>query len=479
MANVYLSSTFQDLEECRRQASATLRRMGHVDVAMEHYGAEDAWPLDRCLADVAACDLVILVVAWRYGFVPDGHDRSITELEYRQALACGKPVLAFLLSEDAAWPAKHIDRVRDAVETFRDELAQARLVAKFTDAADLSRRVGEAVHQWERESGRGSSGGRADWEAYRRAVFETHSWVRLAVIAGAKQDRRFAEIPLIDVFVAQPVQAGPPEYDVPEPGPEAELRTVLAEPSLDVLGREPRQVLLGAPGSGKSTLLLHAALLLCNTGRDPATLPPGLRHAPLPFLVELRQYALDPAGGIVGYLARTGARRYGVELDAESVAAVLAEDDRAVVMFDGLDEVFDAGAQNRIVDEFRAFARRYPGARLVVTSRIAGYPAHELERDGFRHYTLRDFGMPEIREFVPRWYRHYTWQGDQRDAAGLVRRVADSPRLRELAGNPLLLTMMAVIYKHQDLPEKRWQLYARCTEVLLEDWDVKRKNIDP
>jgi HEAT repeat protein len=47
----------------------------------------------------------------------------------------------------------------------------------------------------------------------------------------------------------------------------------------------------------------------------------------------------------------------------------------------------------------------------------------------------------------------------------------------ELAGNPLLLTMMAVIYKHQDLPEQRWKLYERCTEVLLEDWDIKRKSI--
>src|SRR5262249_53554847 len=117
-------------------------------------------------------------------------------------------------------------------------------------------------------------------------------------------------------------------------------------------------------------------------------------------------------------------------------------------------------------------------ARVVVSSRIAGYDESGLGLAGFTHYTLLDFGLVEVGAFVPSWYKHYTLENDERDAAGLIRRVSENPRLLELAGNPLLLTMMAIIYKHQDLPEKRWQLYARCTLVLLEDWDVKRKNID-
>ena len=509
MADVYISSTFKDLKDCRRQVSATLRRIHHSDVAMEHYGAEDSRPLDRCLADVAACDLYICIVAWRYGFIPEGYTKSITELEYRQAVESGKPRLVFLLAEDASWPKSRFEMpAYNRVEAFREELRKDRMVAEFMDETDLGRRVSEAIYNWERREGRAPPEGRADWESYRRAVFDTHRWVRLAVIAGAKQDRSFAEIPLTEVFVTQPVQAGPPEYDVPddpsrrdlhfnsavaaaaasddndseeaEPLLETspELRGALTEPSLEVLGREYQQVFLGAPGSGKSTLLLDAMLLLCDTERDPATLPTALRHAPLPFFIELRQYVLDRATSFVDYLTASAARQYGVEIDAESIQAVLAANQRALVMFDGLDEVFDPRAQAQVVDEFRSFARRHPDIQLVVTSRIAGYRALELERDGFRHYTLLGFGMPEIRQFVPKWYTYYTWQGDVRNASGLIRRISESPRLLELAGNPLLLTMMAVIYKHQDLPEKRWQLYARCVEVLLEDWDVKRKNID-
>jgi predicted NACHT family NTPase len=43
-----------------------------------------------------------------------------------------------------------------------------------------------------------------------------------------------------------------------------------------------------------------------------------------------------------------------------------------------------------------------------------------------------------------------------------------------LAGNPLLLTVMAVIYKDHDLPNERWRLYERCAGTLLEDWDIGR-----
>src|SRR5262249_52528878 len=105
------------------------------------------------------------------------------------------------------------------------------------------------------------------------------------------------------------------------------------------------------------------------------------------------------------------------------------------------------------------------------------YQPSELQLADFRHYTLTDFNIQQATDFIRKWYTHYTWEGDQRTAAGLIQRITESPRLRELAGNPLLLTMMAIIYKHQDLPEKRWQLYERATSVLVDDWDVKRKLI--
>ena len=110
MARVFVSSTFKDLEECRKKVSLVLRQMGHEDVAMEYFVAEDKRSLDKCLDAVASSDLYVGIFAWRYGYIPDGYDRSMTELEYRKAVECGKSCLLFLLHEEAPWPRKLMDK---------------------------------------------------------------------------------------------------------------------------------------------------------------------------------------------------------------------------------------------------------------------------------------------------------------------------------------------------------------------------------
>ncbi len=82
---------------------------------MEDYGPDDRPPLEKCLEDVAGCDLYLGIFAWRYGHVPDGYDRSITELEYRKAIEGAIPTLIFLLDEDVPWSPKFIDRGRRGI----------------------------------------------------------------------------------------------------------------------------------------------------------------------------------------------------------------------------------------------------------------------------------------------------------------------------------------------------------------------------
>jgi len=153
MARIYVSSTFKDLKECREKVKVTLKQMSHEDIAMEYYVAEDKKPVNKCLEDVAFCDLYIGIFAWRYGFVPDGYDKSITELEYRKAVETGKDCLIFLLDEDAPWPAKFVDIGKDAekVRALRDELSNAKMVSFFKSAEELASFVGPAVRNWEIE----------------------------------------------------------------------------------------------------------------------------------------------------------------------------------------------------------------------------------------------------------------------------------------------------------------------------------------
>ena len=112
------------LAGCREKVRLVLQRLGHVDVAMETYVAEPERPLEKCLADVAASDVYIGIFAWRYGYVPQGQDRSIAELEYRAAVEHHKDCLIFLLNEDAPWPPKYVDDDKRCIRRLRNELAE-------------------------------------------------------------------------------------------------------------------------------------------------------------------------------------------------------------------------------------------------------------------------------------------------------------------------------------------------------------------
>lgn len=127
MAKVYVSSTFLDLKDCRNRVSLILKRMRHEDIAMEYYVAEDSRPVDKCLDDVAACDLYIGIFAWRHGWVPPKKNRkkqSITEMEYRHAVKNKKQCLIFLLDEDAPWPPKFVDNDRSRIKIFAPNSAK-------------------------------------------------------------------------------------------------------------------------------------------------------------------------------------------------------------------------------------------------------------------------------------------------------------------------------------------------------------------
>ena len=143
MSNVYVSSTFEDLRDHRARVRQMIRRLGHIDVTMEYYVAEARRPLERCLADVRSCDVYTGIFAWRYGYTPPGQSRSITELEFREAVRSDKPVLCFLVDDSVPWPDEHVDKgeSRHRVESLRAELASSYLCGFFSGPDDLAVQV--------------------------------------------------------------------------------------------------------------------------------------------------------------------------------------------------------------------------------------------------------------------------------------------------------------------------------------------------
>lgn len=147
MSAIYVSSTFIDLREHRKALSRAIRRLGHVDIAMEYYVAEDTRPVDRCVRDAASCDLYVGVFARRYGFCPPSEERSITELEFRAARAAGVDCLCFLLPDDAPWPDEYVETGAgaDKLAKFRSELSVNNLCGLFTTPDELAAVASAAI----------------------------------------------------------------------------------------------------------------------------------------------------------------------------------------------------------------------------------------------------------------------------------------------------------------------------------------------
>jgi len=234
-------------------------------------------------------------------------------------------------------------------------------------------------------------------------------------------------------------------------------------------------VILGDPGSGKSTLLQYIAL-------EWAELPlKDLPLKPIPLLIELRTYArnydanqcknflefLEKGSGVVCHFPQP-------ELHEK------LQNGHAIVMFDGLDEVFDPGKREDVINDIHRFTNDYKNVRVIVTSRVIGYKPQKLRDAEFYHFMLQDLEEEQVEDFIQRWH-NFTYQDEgekERKRERLKRAINDSSAIKELSGNPLLLTMMAILNRHQELPRDRAELYNQASRVLLQQWDAERALVD-
>ena len=234
-----------------------------------------------------------------------------------------------------------------------------------------------------------------------------------------------------------------------------------------------RAVILGNPGSGKSTLLRAIALSWAEKSAM------AVKNEPIPILIELRLYAQDKnankCNSFLEYLHKgnTTCHLNQRELDA------LLKSGHAVAMFDGVDEVFDPKLREAVVNDIHRFSNSYSQVQIVVTSRWLGYKAETLRNAGFQQYMLQDLTAEQIESFLEKWHG-LTFTAAQaaekdRKQARLQKAITESRAIRELAGNPLLLTMMAILNRNQELPRDRARLYEQASKVLLYQWDVNVK----
>ena len=136
---VMISSTAFDLPEHRRHARDACERMSAHPLVMEQMPASplDALALSRRYVDEA--DFYLGIFAFRYGFVPEGHEKSITELEYDRAVERNIPVFIFIAHDEHPVSFRDVERGAGApkLEALKDRLKKAHAVRTFRSPEEL------------------------------------------------------------------------------------------------------------------------------------------------------------------------------------------------------------------------------------------------------------------------------------------------------------------------------------------------------
>ncbi|HYU35053.1 MAG TPA: SUMF1/EgtB/PvdO family nonheme iron enzyme [Thermoanaerobaculia bacterium] len=213
-----------------------------------------------------------------------------------------------------------------------------------------------------------------------------------------------------------------------------------------------RWVVLGDPGAGKTTLLRHLAGTLARREDRPwvplfESLPRLLRDRAslLDRAVRRLERAGHPAQGLAEALERTG--RAG----------------RLLLLLDGLDEV-PKESREEAEQLLGDLAVRWPDSPLVVTSRPIGY---RPPGSGFREVELLPLDHGRRRELLARWFGRADGTPDEARADRALQAL-DAPELQEVAGNPLYLTLMALLFEQEIAPGRnRTRLYDQVFDLLL------------
>lgn len=243
-------------------------------------------------------------------------------------------------------------------------------------------------------------------------------------------------------------------------------------PGLDAVNQYSKLMILGKPGAGKTTFLKYLAIQCSGGTFKPELVPIFItlkdfaevadRPSLLDYLIQLfATYGVEPATKV-----NSGSLNESVQGNTSAVEQLLRQG-RMLMLLDGLDEVKKKDSR-RVLSQIQEFANQFRNP-FVITCRIA---AQEYTFENFTEVEVADFDDQQIATFTNKWFQA---KQDPVKAKRFTQKLKEEWRIRDLASNPLMLTLLCLVFEESgSFPSNRSELYAEGLGVLLKKWDAKR-----
>ncbi|MEM9437645.1 MAG: DUF4062 domain-containing protein [Pseudomonadota bacterium] len=142
---VFISSTFQDLQNARQEVSQALLRADCFPAGMELFPAADEEQFEFIKKVIDQSDYYIIISAGRYGSLHPETGLSYTEMEYDYAVAKKKPIMRLLhrapFDDLRGEFIEATDKGREKLKAFRNKMKSSSLVRMWASPSELGGEV--------------------------------------------------------------------------------------------------------------------------------------------------------------------------------------------------------------------------------------------------------------------------------------------------------------------------------------------------